>query len=321
MPNPRLASLRAARHTTAGLKVLFGQMGSTQHPRGRVLRAYRNARRGVQSAFRETMPQVALHEVLQGFRWEMSAVVSGLLVSARVLGKSQADAEREAWELPESTAFLYTPGLKVERDAWLALIDAQITAAQASPTPEYVLGGATQLGVLQPAPVIKAGAHWLAGVAAGAWISGVLRATEADGRGWEWYKQAVPVFDERTTDCCLRVAGQAVPTDKKFHLTGTPRYADFQDWHPFHGFCRTSCVLVPRQFAEDDLTQRLREDAQKQILIRHNAKVEARGIIDELIALSTPGDSVRRKGDTREIKKLRKRLLGLRQLAGYELGG
>lgn len=318
MSNPRLASLRAARHTTAGLKVLFGQMGSTQHPRGRILRAYRNARRGAASAFRETSPQIALCEVLQGFRWEMSGVVDGLLVGARALGESQATAEREAWGL-EPTAFSYPPNLKTERDAWLSLVDAQIAATEASPMPEYVLGGETQLGILQPAPIVKAGAHWLATVAAGGLLSGVIQSTESDGR--EWYKQAVPCLDERTTDCCLRVAGQAVPMERKFHLTGTPRYADKKKWSPFHDFCRTSCVLVPQQFVDDDLTQRLRDDAQKQILIRHNAKVEARGLIEELITLGTPGDSIRRKGDTRGIKRLRKKLLELRQLAGYDLGG
>lgn len=319
MPNPRIASIRASRRTTAGLKVLFGQMGSTQHPRGHILRAYRNVRRGASSAFREVAPQVSLREVMQGFRIEMRFIIDRLLGDALSLGREQANAEIEAWELPP-VQIPQSFDLMEKRDAWLGLVDAQIDATFASPTPEYILGGNTQRGVLQPAPVIQAGAHWLAATAVGRWLLGIQRPTQADRRGFEWWKQAIPAIDERTTDCCLQAAGQAVPLDDEFRLTGDPHYAEFQDWSPFHDWCRTSVALVPKHLSEDDLAQRLRNDAQKQILIRNNAKAEARDVTQQLVDLGTPGDSRVRKDDTKEIKKLRRRLLKLRPLTGYDLG-
>lgn len=318
MPNPRIASLRAARHTTAGLKALFGQMGSTQHPRGRILRAYRNVRRGAASAFREPSPQYALREVLQGFRLEMSAHINGFLIDARSLGAQQARVDIEAWGLSQSGSLPRTLG--PERTAWLGIVDTQIAATEASPTPEYVLGGESQLGVLQPAPTIQAGAHWLSSTATLFWFFGIQQPVRADNREWDWFKQAIPAIDMRTTDCCLRVAGQAVPLSEQFRLTGKPRYADNQEWSPFHDWCRTSVALVPKHLADDDLAQQLRNDAQRWIIARHNARVEAGGIIQELIDLGTPGNSRARKDDTAEITRLRRELLGLRELAGYDLG-
>jgi hypothetical protein len=316
MPDPRIASIRAAHRTTRELKKLFGQMGSTDHPRGKILRAYRNVRRGAKSAFGENNPNTALSEVLAGFRLEMVSISNGMLREARDLGQAQARADMEAWSVMGATERY---DLNDARSAWLALMDAQIAAASTSPSPEYVLGGGTQMGILQPAPVIKAGAHWLASVAVGAWLVSVQRATRTDRRAWEWYKQAIPAIDTRTTDCCLRVAGQAVPLKGKFELTGTPRYADEQEWSPFHDYCRTSCALVPSHQANDELAQQLRADAQRQIALRREAKEEAQAIIDRLIELGTKPDSRRRKDDTEQIRDLRRRLLELRDLAGYNL--
>ena len=319
MPNPRVASVRAARRTTRELKVLFGQMGTTQRPRGRILRAYRVVRLGARSAFNERMPHFALSEVLSEFRLAMSRHINHFLVQARNLGQNQAEAEIEAWELPGTGQ--PPRSLQPERDAWLKIVDAQIAATEASPVPAFVLGGGTQLGILQPSPAIQAGAHWLTAAAIAFWFFGVERATRIDRRPWEWFKQAIPAIDERTTDCCLRVAGQAVPLSSEFKLTGTPRFADEQAWSPFHNWCRTSVSLVPDQFKDDDLTQKLEGEARLALRVRREAKEEARGIIDQLAELSTPTDSRARSGDTKKITGLRKRLLDLRGLAGYDLGG
>ena len=318
-PNPRVESVRAARRTTRELKILFGQMGTTEHPRGKILRAYRNVRRGAKSAFREIAPQFALNEVLQGFRAEMSVIVGQMLIEARLIGRAQAEAELEAWGLRRAPERRYT--FTSERDAWLADVDAQIDAANASQEEEYILGGDTQQGILQPAPVIMAGAHWLSVAAIATWVFGVSRSAEISARvgGFDWWKQAVPAIDERTTDCCLRVAGQSVPLDDQFHLTGTPRYADHQDWSPFHDWCRTSVVLVLEEDRDDELTERMVTQAQRVITLRNQAKTEARGIVQQLIDLGTPGDSRRRDDDTAEIQELRQSLLSLRPLAGYDL--
>ena len=50
--NAHLAAVRGAERTGRELQALFGRLGTVEHPRGRVLSAYRNARRWVQDAFR-----------------------------------------------------------------------------------------------------------------------------------------------------------------------------------------------------------------------------------------------------------------------------
>lgn len=84
----------------------------------------------------------------------------------------------------------------------------------------------------------------------------------------EWGRQAVAVIDERTTDCCLRVHGQWQAYGDLFKLTGTPRYADELTGPPFHKWCRTATALVQRQYAADDLTQRMRDAARAEINAR-----------------------------------------------------
>lgn len=56
-------------------------------------------------------------------------------------------------------------------------------------------------------------------------------------------KQVVAAIDERTTDCCLQAHGQIVDEDQKFTLTGTPRFARYMSWTPFHWNCRSAVVL------------------------------------------------------------------------------
>lgn len=64
-----------------------------------------------------------------------------------------------------------------------------------------------------------------------------------DQTGEKYKRQAIAAIDERTTDCCLRVHGQVVGMDQPFHLTGTPRFADYLMAAPFHDFCRTAETL------------------------------------------------------------------------------
>jgi hypothetical protein len=41
----------------------------------------------------------------------------------------------------------------------------------------------------------------------------------------------------------LKVHGQVVGSEEKFHLTGTPRFADYVHAPPFHWNCRTAEVI------------------------------------------------------------------------------
>lgn len=88
----------------------------------------------------------------------------------------------------------------------------------------------------------------------------------------EWGRQAVAVIDERTTDCCLRVHGQWQAFGDDFRLTGQPRYADKMPHPPFHRWCRSATALVQRQYAADDLTQKMRDAARAELNARKTQK-------------------------------------------------
>jgi hypothetical protein len=120
---------------------------------------------------------------------------------------------------------------------------------------------------LQPAPVMTETAFWLAmavGMGFTAWLMGRDR-RRADQLPFG--KQAIAAIDERTTDCCLRVHGQVVDLKKKFHLTGTPRFADDLDWSPFHWYCRTSVALYLPEY-DDELTAGMRGAAGAELAAR-----------------------------------------------------
>lgn len=84
----------------------------------------------------------------------------------------------------------------------------------------------------------------------------------------EWGRQVVAVVDERTTDCCLRAHGQWQAMGDDFVLTGQPRYADKMPHPPFHRWCRSATALVQRQYAADDLTQKMRDAARAELNAR-----------------------------------------------------
>jgi len=320
MANQRLASIRAARRTSKGLADLFGKMGSTEHPRGRILGAYRNARRALRFVLGQPMAVFDAPAILATLRRDVDAVAQDLLDQAASLGRAQATTEAEAWELQAPS--VPTPTVSARR-AWLGILDHQIASAQtliySGSEPSIILGDDLRGGILQPGPVIREGARWLATAAMLAWMVGIETVTARDPRGFEWYKQTVPAIDERTTDCCLKVAGQAVPIKGTFTLRGTPRYADKMDWSPFHDYCRTSVVLVPKSQIGDDLATRLRAAARVEIEARVAARERAFEIMAQLVELNTLPDSRRRRDDTKTITALRKELLGLRQRAGYDL--
>ncbi len=107
MANPRLASIRAAKRTNKGLAVLFGRMGSTKHPRGQILGAYRYARRILRPMLQEPLAVFEAPQVLANLRRGIDATAQDLLYQASNLGQSQATIEAQAWSLPAPP--LYPP--------------------------------------------------------------------------------------------------------------------------------------------------------------------------------------------------------------------
>lgn len=74
-------------------------------------------------------------------------------------------------------------------------------------------------------------------------ITGMIYDQAGAQMGETYQRQAIAAIDENTTDCCLRVHGQTVGMEEKFHLTGVPRFSDYVHAPPFHFSCRTAVAL------------------------------------------------------------------------------
>lgn len=321
MPNRR-PSIRAALRTGDGLGTLFAQLGTAEHPRGTVLAAYRNARRALRDVLRRKSPMVVLEarEVMRGLEYSVGETADTALTSAIALGMKQAEVEARVWGLEVSAPLV---DFTVMNDAWVGIVEQQERAILATlaigADPALILGSDTTIGLLNPSPVTREGTSWLS-IVAGLALVGALRPA-MESSGLRWGKQAIASIDERTTECCLGVHGQVVPEDKPFRTTGTPAFADHQDWSPFHWNCRTSVGMVPMDEADDDLTAKLLGQSKEERVKRREARERIAEIQQELVAKETMPDARRRKDDTAAITELREELLELRQRGGYPEGG
>ena len=240
-------------------------LGSTQHPRGQMLSVYRKARRemsGVLKAKRRTMKAEA-RGVLTNTQRKLDAITADIVRDAVERGQQSALVQLAAYA---DDGVQYTP----------VMIPADVIDLQNAPMLEYgrqasqilgliagggdvtsaIIGDADRVGIMSPAPVITMAADATSKSVATSFMSTVGR---EPAQAFDWMKQPIPAIDDRTTDTCLSVAGQVQPVDGKFHLTGTPRFADDMDWSPFHFYCRTSIALYLPQY-DDGITQALRED-------------------------------------------------------------
>jgi len=271
MPD-RIATIRAAERTTRDLRALFGRaLGTKEHPRGRILAAYRNAHRALRDVFRRARGAQAMgevREVLTALRRDVQDAGTGALDAAIAIGRRQAEVERQVWELDPLDPT--TPNTRAMMDGWLSTVDGQTAFAMAviatEGDPALILGSETRTGRLRASDTTRAGAHWIAAAAMGAlWVS--LQGPQERSK-MTYDKQVIATIDERTTDCCLQAHGQIVPFEDDFKLTGTPRYADEMDWSPFHDYCRTSIAMVPSALPEDDLTRQMRDAARAELMAR-----------------------------------------------------
>lgn len=261
---PHETAIRQAHRTNAALKRLVAQLGTQAHPRGRVLAAYRQARRALAG---QTDDRTRLLLILADLRQAIEAAVDVALVAAVEAGQAQAQAEIDAYGLPQVTTV--TPAaLLAESGAQAAILAAvnaqaaQVRALAASGAGQTsILGDAARVGALGPALVLRETARWLTTAANRAAEQGVGRAVAVSGRRDEFRRQAVATIDERTTNCCLLVHGQVVGMDEPFRLEGAPRYAD-KMMHPgFHDYCRTVEIRVPVAVAAGEVTQRMLAEA------------------------------------------------------------
>lgn len=253
--NPLRLAQREAQRLNQELGLLFARAGTLDHPNGRILVAYRNARRalGAVKTYGEIM------EILSGLRLAVQSTAQMLLSEAAQAGNQDAVNQlgfygETGFYLNNNAAIL--PAL----DAVLAGVDRQIKIVQAvtlsGGETTIILGDGERLGVVQPAPIIRDLANWLVTITMDSFFQTVQQARKP------FKKQAVAALDGRTTDCCLRVHGQIQPLDQPFELTGTPRFADRLEHSPFHWYCRTSVVLYLSEF-DDGLTEEMERSAQQ----------------------------------------------------------
>ena len=96
MANPLEQSLRDARRMNRGLGHLFDRhLGSTRHPRGRILSAYRQARLAMMSAYRDTGPMASINRlsVVGSLRLNVHQFMGEALDDAIEIGQDSADRQ------------------------------------------------------------------------------------------------------------------------------------------------------------------------------------------------------------------------------------
>lgn len=252
-------AVKEALRTSELFKQLIARLGTKEAPRGRILVAYRNARRALKGAEGDV---AAMREILAELRATLLTIAQDTLWEAGQRGVTQAQVQIGLYGLPAGLDG-YTP--TTELSSWMAQIDAQLAAvyglAQTGRDWSAIIGDENRIGALSPAPTIQQGAGWLAIAGVTAVGIATLAAIDRGGARDEFGKQAVAAIDERTTECCINVHGQVVPMDGRFTLTGTPRYADEMREPPFHWYCRSATALVRMRDADDALSRSMRNAA------------------------------------------------------------
>lgn len=259
-------SINAAERTSRELHRLFWKLGTKDHPRGRIISAYRVARKAIKPEL-EAGNIGAARAILIELSLAIKASTNDVLRDAGSLGYAQAERELSIYGLGAPGAIDETL-IALGLGAVLSQFDGQMQRTLATlatgGAAALIIGDASRVGLLSPAPVIREAAKWTA-TAAFLVYSGAI---QMPGMDEEYARQAIAGIDERTTDCCLRVHGQVVPMNGKFKLVGTPRYADELERSPFHDYCRTSICLVPIKETGDNLTRTMVDAARAELTAR-----------------------------------------------------
>lgn len=259
--NPLEKAIRSGIRMNDRIGDLFAKLGTSEHPRGDVLSAYRQARLAMKSALEEPNRIFAVNDVLGTLRMDVQRSVADVFESSISLGGEEARRQLRFYDVTTRGSINLSTETQSALDAVMSRFDAQAQAVRAialigEDPSQMILGDEERAGMLTHGELVAGAAYWLTFLAWNsfdAWVGN-------SGSGLDFQKQAVAALDGRTTDCCLRVHGQVQPFDKPFILTGTPRFADKMDHPGFHYFCRTSITLYLAEF-DDGLTSRMRESA------------------------------------------------------------
>jgi len=251
-------AIRFANRTGEHVGDLFARMGSADHPRGAVMKAYRQARQGLAG----NLDRIGLvSSVLFTLQEQVRSAMRDVLQTAAGVGSDQAGRSLAAYGIPNAhTGSATAAGV----EAVTAVVSAQVVNVQAMTAAgmadeALILGDDLRVGLLTPGPVIREGSRWIELDALGMYVASIMaslgRAGDQDG----YMKQWVSAIDQKTTDCCLRANGQVQPLNKDFHLTGEPRYADYLPSPPGHWWCRSAEALVSVRDVEDELTRQMQQ--------------------------------------------------------------
>jgi hypothetical protein len=264
MANPLVRAHAQASLDTQRLGVLFSRLGNRQNYSSPILEAYKTANYALREIVKNGGKAQDVKAVFTSIRAQIKPHIMGNLEQARADGAGSAYKQLSYYGYqPRSLK----PDMAQTRTIY-KVVDAKLNGQETALT-ALLLGGADQgmvlgdqsrQGVLRPFEVITTAVFWLA------WIywEGFSSQASLSRTSVQFGKQVVAALDHRTTDCCLRAHGQVVDLERKFKLTGTPRFADELEWTPFHHFCRSSVVLYLPGY-DDGLTGRMRESAQKVI--------------------------------------------------------
>lgn len=239
---------------------LFAQIGTSAHPRGDVLSAYRRARVAMNAALEQSNRLEAAQDVLRGLRRELQRDVLSVFREAVSLGEDEVQRQIRFYEEEARGSINLTTETQTALEAVMTRFDSQAAAIRAllltDADPDQITGDEDRTGVLSAGDVIAGATYWATFLVWNAFDQYLASTPSA----YNYQKQAIAALDQRTTDCCLRVHGQVQPFNSPFELTGTPRFADKMDFPAFHYYCRTSVSLYVAEF-DDGLTQRLRDSA------------------------------------------------------------
>ncbi len=242
------------------LERLFRRVGSTEHPQGRLWALYRLVR---QSLSHGEITVQRIDEIAQALETGVDRLANDVLSDAINLGTDNAAQQLMLWGdralRPDTASMLGTATAAV-----LAAVAVQIAQARATVAlgdKKLLLGDATRVGLLTPAPIAEALTRMLTTVHQAAFDGSI-------GQDVLYRKQAVATLSSRTTNCCLQVHGQIQDRDKPFILSGTPHFAGEMMQPPFHRYCRTVTALVRPQEEDDELTRLMRQGARAELKAR-----------------------------------------------------
>lgn len=266
--NPLEQAINYARQTSIVIGNLFARIGNSDHPRGILPTAYRNARRGLKTALSERDPERAAAEVMRQLLLTIRQGITPVLTDAQNDGQVIAERQLSFYgyqtHIENSLENVNTVQLRTAIDGVSSVVEQQAQAislmVRAGVDKSIIIGDAERVGMLRVGDAISSASFWSSSLL---WNTFDTAATRTVMRHKDHLmKLAVASLDGRVTECCLNVHGQIVPFDKPFQLTGTPRYADKLPWSPFHRFCRTSIAIYHPEY-DKGISEAMRAEANR----------------------------------------------------------